>query len=179
MTDVTPNAAEAGLQLVKDMPNGTVFTADGSGRRLIGPQRLMRTGGVFHFVNEVGMSLHAYDIDLASIRDVVVPPGDEPMTAAAPADRLRWAQEYLAALDRVLAAAEADVLELGAQLVEAGKTFVVSDHPAWVRGRLLVGASRRHLHAELVALPRARRNHWAAVERRDRAAAAVLEAVPA
>jgi hypothetical protein len=101
------------------------------------------------------------------------------MTAAAPADRLRWAQEYLAALDLVLAAAEADVLELGAQHVEAGKSFVVSDYPAWVRGRLLTGASRRHLHAELVALPCARRNHWAAVERRDRAAAAVLEAVPA
>ncbi len=73
-TPPTSTGREAGLELVKNMANGTVFTADGSGRRLIGPQRLMRTGGVFHFVNEVGTSLHAYDIDLTTIRDVVVPP---------------------------------------------------------------------------------------------------------
>ncbi|MGW8431765.1 hypothetical protein ACWGJ9_11780 [Curtobacterium citreum] len=65
---------DATIDRIRSMPNGTVLTADGSGRRLIGPQRLMRTGGVFHFVNEVGNGLYAYDIDVTTIRDVVVPP---------------------------------------------------------------------------------------------------------
>ncbi|WIE81375.1 hypothetical protein [Curtobacterium sp. MCSS17_016] len=56
------------------MQFGTVLTADARGRRLTGPQRLMRTGGAFHFVNEVGTGLNAYDIDVTTIRDVVVPP---------------------------------------------------------------------------------------------------------
>ncbi|WIE81376.1 hypothetical protein [Curtobacterium sp. MCSS17_016] len=94
------------------------------------------------------------------------------MTATAN-DRLRWAEGYLDTLDRALAAAEADVLELRAQHDEAAKAFVDSGHSATWRTRFLTGASRRHLYAEHVALPRARRNHWAAVERRDRAAAAV------
>lgn len=92
------------------------------------------------------------------------------MTAA---DRLRWAEEYLTLLDRALAVAEADLLELAAQHDEAARQFVVSSHPAWARARLLASAYRRHAHAADVALPRTRRNHWAAVERRDRAAAAV------
>ncbi|MGW8431766.1 hypothetical protein ACWGJ9_11785 [Curtobacterium citreum] len=92
------------------------------------------------------------------------------MTAA---DRLRWAKEYLTVLDRALAVVEADLLELAAQHDEAAGQFVVSSHPAWARARLLTAAHRRHAHAADVALPQARRNHWAAVERRDRAAAAV------
>ncbi len=87
-------------------------------------------------------------------------------------DRLRWAQHCLDALTQALAVAEADLLELAAQHDEAGKAFVVSDHPAWARARLLTDAHTRHARAEHVALPQVRRNHWAAVERRDRAAAA-------
>ena len=94
------------------------------------------------------------------------------MTATAD-DRLRWAQDYLDTLTETLAGAEADLLELDAQHAEAGKAFVVSAHPAHARARLLLDAQRRHQHAEHVMLPRARRNHWAAVERRDRIAAAV------
>jgi hypothetical protein len=67
-------ALEAGIEQVKTMQFGTVLTADARGRRLTGPQRLMRTGGAFHFVNEVGTGLNAYDIDVTTIRDVVVPP---------------------------------------------------------------------------------------------------------
>ena len=65
---------EAGLEHVKAMPFGTVFTADGNGRRLHGQQRLMRTGGGYHFVNSMGTPVNAFDVDLASIRDVVTPP---------------------------------------------------------------------------------------------------------
>lgn len=93
------------------------------------------------------------------------------MTVTA-ADQLRWAEGYLSLLDRSLAVAESDLLELAAQHDEAARQFVVSSHPAWARARLLTDAHRRHAHASVV-LPRVRRNHWAAVERRDRAAAAV------
>lgn len=93
------------------------------------------------------------------------------MTATA-TDRLRWAEGYLSLLTQSLATAESDLLELAAQHDEAARQFVVSGHPAWARARLLTDAQRRHAAAADV-LPRVRRNHWAALERRDRAAAAV------
>jgi hypothetical protein len=93
------------------------------------------------------------------------------MTATGP-DRLRWAEEYLDTLTGTLAGVQADLLELGAQHAEAAQAFLVSAHPAHARARLLLDAQRRHQHAKHVMLPRARRNHWAAVERRDRIAAA-------
>ena len=74
MTTTDLAAVDAVIEQVKTMPNGSVLTADAKGRRFTGPQRLMRTGGAFHFVNADGLGVNAYDIDLFSIRDVVAPP---------------------------------------------------------------------------------------------------------
>lgn len=63
----------AGLDLVRHLPFGTVLTAHGRGRRFLGPQRVMRTSGRYHFRNQSGLPLYAFDLDLTLVRDVVIP----------------------------------------------------------------------------------------------------------
>ncbi|WIB65825.1 hypothetical protein [Curtobacterium sp. MCBD17_040] len=63
----------ANLELLRRMRFGTAFTAGGNERHLHGSQRLMRTGGPHHFINQDGEGLYAFTLNLATVRDVVAP----------------------------------------------------------------------------------------------------------